>query len=212
MPVDVKVTTTAGDTTFVVFNDSNTLDFKFTLLHQPIDVLIDPNNWISRVASQESYGFNIITTSLPSCSTFHAYQETLQAKGGTPPYVWRIQNGEFPNGLKLDSLSGIIHGATSDSGFFTFTLQAEDGGSQTDTQVLILAVAFDTAASCDLVYDGALTVADVVYLVNYIFKSGPEPLVYACGDMNCDEEVTIIDAVYLVNYLFKNGPLPCYME
>ena len=212
MPVDVKITTTAGDSTFVVFNDSNTLDFKFTLLHQPIDVQIDPDNWITKVASQESYGFNIITTYLPPCSSFHPYQETLEAKGGFYPYTWRIEQGEFPRGLKLDSLTGIIHGAPADSGLFTFTLQAEDGEYQTDTQVLTLAVAFDTTASCDLVYDGEITVADIVFLVNYIFKSGPEPLVYACGDINCDEEINVLDAVYLINYLFKDGPPPCYIE
>ncbi len=214
MPVDVRITTLSEEeTTFVVFNDPHNLDFKFTLYDLPGNLEIDPDNWILKQSLQaENYGFNIITTSIPSCSTFHSYQETLEAKGGTYPYVWRITDGEFPNGLKLDSLSGVINGAAADSGLFTFTLQAEDAASHTDTQVLTLAVAFDTTASCDLVYDGALTVADVVYLVNYIFKSGPEPLVYACGDMNCDEEVNILDAVYLINYLFKNGPLPCYLE
>jgi hypothetical protein len=53
-----------------------------------------------------------------------------------------------------------------------------------------------------------VTVADVVFLVNYLFKGGPEPYYLACGDVNRDCQNTVSDAVYLVNYLFKGGPLP----
>jgi len=57
--------------------------------------------------------------------------------------------------------------------------------------------------------DGKVTVSDVVFLVNYLFKGGPTPLPYLSGDANCDTKVTISDVVYLVNYLFKGGPPPC---
>ncbi len=59
-------------------------------------------------------------------------------------------------------------------------------------------------------YDGITNIADAVYLVNYIFRSGPPPCVEKSGDMNCDGEVNVADIVYLVNYLFKNGPPPEY--
>lgn len=57
--------------------------------------------------------------------------------------------------------------------------------------------------------DGKITVSDVVFLVNYLFKGGPAPLPFLSGDANCDTKVTISDVVYLVNYLFKGGPPPC---
>ncbi len=56
--------------------------------------------------------------------------------------------------------------------------------------------------------DGSLAVADVVYLVNYLFKGGPMPEPYEAGEANCDGKVTVSDVVYLVNYLFKGGPVP----
>jgi hypothetical protein len=55
--------------------------------------------------------------------------------------------------------------------------------------------------------DPAVTIADVVYIVNYLFKNGKEPWLYA-SDADGSGVVTIADAVYLVSYLFKGGKAP----
>jgi hypothetical protein len=60
----------------------------------------------------------------------------------------------------------------------------------------------------DVNLDGQLSVADVVYLVNYLFKGGPAPQLFIVADVNRDGKLTISDAVYLINYLFKGGPAP----
>ena len=58
--------------------------------------------------------------------------------------------------------------------------------------------------------DNKVNIADIVYLVSYLFKFGPEPKPeLGIGDANCDGKVTVADIVYLVSYLFKHGPLPC---
>jgi hypothetical protein len=58
--------------------------------------------------------------------------------------------------------------------------------------------------------DGLITVSDVVYLINYLFKGGPPPAGgVMIGDINCDGKVTVSDVVYLINYLFRGGPPPC---
>jgi len=57
--------------------------------------------------------------------------------------------------------------------------------------------------------DGTINSADVVYLINYLFKNGPEPDPLCAGDVNCDEVINSADVVYLINYLFKGGPAPC---
>jgi hypothetical protein len=56
--------------------------------------------------------------------------------------------------------------------------------------------------------NGEPTISDVVYIINYLFKSGDAPFPVQAGDVNCDNNVDITDAVYLVNYLFKSGSPP----
>jgi hypothetical protein len=57
--------------------------------------------------------------------------------------------------------------------------------------------------------DGSHSVADVVYLVSYVFKGGPSPAPIESGDANCDGEINVGDAVYLLNNIFRGGPQPC---
>jgi hypothetical protein len=58
--------------------------------------------------------------------------------------------------------------------------------------------------------DNRLSVSDVIYLINYLFRGGPEPLHIDSGDVDCSGGLPgIPDVIYLVNYLFKGGPPPC---
>ena len=67
---------------------------------------------------------------------------------------------------------------------------------------------FDPISIGDVNEDGRITSADIVYLVNYVFKGGtlsPE----VTGDTNCNGQVTSTDIVVLVNFVFKSGAAPC---
>jgi hypothetical protein len=59
----------------------------------------------------------------------------------------------------------------------------------------------------DVNQDGILDIADVVYMINYLYKSGPPPLPFPDqGDVNHDKVTDVSDIVYLLNFLFKSGP------
>lgn len=68
----------------------------------------------------------------------------------------------------------------------------------------------------DANHDQKVTVSDVVFMINYLFKGGPGPWLRMAADANGDTPdagcslptVTVSDVVYLVNYLFKGGPEP----
>jgi hypothetical protein len=56
--------------------------------------------------------------------------------------------------------------------------------------------------------DGVIDMADVIYLINYLFIGGPAPNPSWVGDANCDGKVDLADAVYIINYLLIGGPPP----
>ena len=60
----------------------------------------------------------------------------------------------------------------------------------------------------DVNRDGKTSIADAVFMVNYLFNSGPAPDPLSIGNVNCIAEIDITDVVYLINYLFKSGPAP----
>jgi hypothetical protein len=60
----------------------------------------------------------------------------------------------------------------------------------------------------DVNNDGIVNVADLTYLVNFLFKGGPKPPCLEEADVNGDGVVNVADLTYMVNYYFKGGPAP----
>jgi len=56
--------------------------------------------------------------------------------------------------------------------------------------------------------DGIIDLADVLYLINYLYKGGPAPDPFEAGDCTCDGIVDLGDVLYLISYLYKGGPAP----
>jgi hypothetical protein len=62
----------------------------------------------------------------------------------------------------------------------------------------------------DINGDDKINLLDPVYLVTYLFKSGPAPDPLERGDVDCSETVPdLTDLAYIVNYIFNHGPEPC---
>jgi hypothetical protein len=68
---------------------------------------------------------------------------------------------------------------------------------------------FHVFQSGDATGGGAVDAADVVYIINYLFKDDDPPDPLQSGDASCDGEVNASDIVWLISYLYKNGPPPC---
>jgi len=56
--------------------------------------------------------------------------------------------------------------------------------------------------------NGAWSIGDAVYIINYIFGGGPAPCQTCNGDADGNGGISIGDAVYLINYIFGGGPAP----
>ncbi len=54
--------------------------------------------------------------------------------------------------------------------------------------------------------NGVVNVADVFYLINFLFAGGPVPI--GESDADADAAVSVTDVFYLINHLFAGGPAP----
>ena len=86
----------------------------------------------------------ITTASLASATVGQAYDANLSAKGGEQPYQWNILSGALPAGVQLNTQSGALSGAPTQTGKSDFTVAIADQVGQTAQQNLSLLV---TAAS-----------------------------------------------------------------
>jgi uncharacterized protein YhjY with autotransporter beta-barrel domain len=65
-------------------------------------------------------------SSLPNGTQGVAYSQTVTASGGTGPYTYSVSSGSLPNGLSLNTNSGVISGTPSVGGSFSFTVRGDD--------------------------------------------------------------------------------------
>lgn len=99
-------------------------------------------------------------------------------------YLWTIP--DTPSDSCLVSVSDAEDGNPSDKSDNFFTIfRAGDANS-----------------------DGWTNSADIVYLINYLFISGPSPVPLKAGDCNLDGVANSADVAYLINFLFIGGPPP----
>ncbi|UCB52467.1 MAG: agmatine deiminase family protein, partial [Candidatus Zixiibacteriota bacterium] len=80
-----------------------------------------------------------------------------------------------------------------------------------DYATVIVSTVAPEAVCGDVNDDETVDLGDVVYLLNYLYRSGPEPICLpptACGDVTGNGVIDIGDVVHLVNYLYKGGPPP----
>ncbi len=96
-----------------------------------------------------------------------------------------------------------------------YRVRAKDGdGQYSDFSPFVVAyVAYNSGCSwevADANGDGKINISDAVYLISYIFSSGPAPTpnLIGSGDADCSGGVNISDAVYLIAYIFSGGPIP----
>jgi len=76
------------------------------------------------------------------------------------------------------------------------------------TSLLVFEASFLSNVPGDANNDKQVNISDVVYLIDYLFKSGLEPTNSDLADVNADCKIDLGDVVHLINYLYKNGPAP----
>ena len=98
-------------------------------------------------------------------------------------------------------------------GIYIDTFIVDDGTGLADTDMVTIkvkprAVVPPSGKEGDVNGDGKINTADVIFMINFLFKNGPEPNPPPAGDINGDCVTTVSDIVYLINYLFRGGAAP----
>lgn len=143
----------------------------------------------------------------------HAYLR-LSTDGSSWTTIWQ-NDFEVKDTIwtqQLFDISDLVDGETTV--YVRFTMGTTDPGYNgcgwNIDELSVVGNACKGAFACgDANADQLVNITDAVYLIGYIFNSGPAPQPYEAGDANCDELVNITDAVYLITYIFNSGPPPC---
>ena len=113
-----------------------------------------------------------------------------------------------PGQTFVDSQSYVLPSAWVDKNCYLIVFAQADGYNDKAVFCSERADIFQTYKKGDATGDGIVDVADVVFLLNYLYKGGGAPNPLGRGDANTDGIVDVADVVYLLNYLYKGGPAP----
>ncbi|MGN6778154.1 putative Ig domain-containing protein [Rhizobium sp.] len=126
-------------------------------------------------------------SSLSAVTAGTAYSQTLTASGGTGSYTYSLSTGTLPAGVALSS-TGVLSGAPTNAGNFSFTIVARDSstgtGPFTGAQAYTLAVAAPTitiapstlpAGMAGIAYSQTLTASGGSGTYTYSLTAGALP-------------------------------------
>jgi hypothetical protein len=210
MPVDffMDYVSLPDDTIKLVVDQRKKL-FKLHVDGSLTNIDLDPANWVLKYKTKVPWDMYIVSVD----SDIHegrqhiAYADTIQSRGGTGSNTWTILTGALPTGFSISN-KGIISGTTTDTGTFAFSARVKDNGTSfadTATFSLRIAPVALIAGNVDMA-DQNVDIADLTWLIGYLYVGGPKPPVPATADVDHDCNIDISDITGLISYLYLSGP------
>ena len=194
------------------YNDQPLAGLELTMTYNSTDIMVDSFSFVgSRVEAYSLKGADQIAANSLTIYTY-ALSEGLVASGnGLLGYLhFSFIPGITPQSVAIDTMTVTI----SDREFST---AFSDENANAFSPIVNSGILTIQSGSCclgdrgniDGSPDDILDIADLVYMVDFMFREGAEPtcMAEANVDGSIDEVLDISDLVYLVDFMFRNGPL-----
>jgi hypothetical protein len=121
--------------------------------------------------------------------------------------------------FNLVSGPGTINKINDTCAVWSYTPSIADVGTSQSITVQVTDLCNCSICTTDLIFTtcrergnvdntGGINVADLAYLVFYLFEDGPAPPCEEDGNVDGDDGINVADLTYLVDYLFFDGPAP----
>ncbi|MCK4632030.1 MAG: hypothetical protein KAT79_02100 [candidate division Zixibacteria bacterium] len=179
---DNQGATVDQDVVFDVIEVGNQPPVFTTTLADPYDIVVNINETFTVAATDpESEAITLTVSPMVPNAFFSDFGD------GTGEY------SIMPDGSQL----GMI---------YEVTFVATDLAMATDTLITNLRVVSLMRGDADFNYSYSMN--DVVFLISYLFRGGPEPSIVEAGDVDNSGTIDVSDVAYLINYLYRSGPKP----
>jgi hypothetical protein len=152
-----------------------------------------PNVFVA--ATEETLAVSIETEDLDTCTDYRFSYYVAPDDPEPPGY--------------LDTLTGVLYyyGTQADTGLYHIYLVVSEGEFADTTNYYVYH--FESFNCGDMDHNGSVNIADLTWLVDFLFRGGPPPITYEAGNVDCVGGVNVADVTYIVDYLFRSGPPLC---
>lgn len=199
------------------YNDERLAGLEVTLTFSSTDLIVDSFSFIGgRIGGLALKGST--STAANSVTIYGAVMDEPLVSSGTGLlghlYV-SFASGAAPQLISIDSINTLVDGEKQ------YATRFSDATANRFAPVFVRgfvnlqeSCCLDGRGNIDGSIDGEINIADLVYMVAYMFAGGPVPpcLEEADVDATNDPNLNIADLVYLVSFMFSQGPAPlsCY--
>jgi len=212
MPIDFVVSyATAPAETLVVFNDVRDTIYTIRTDREPLAMDLDPDRWILRYETELSWSYHILPTLLDTGKQYEPYEDSVPVRGGTGEHRFSIVNSTLPDGLVIDSITGVISGVPAVMGEHTFMVKARDRWNQASKDSVELTVYFTEGEGIpgDANLDESVNLLDILFIIDFLYDEGPAPSDPRFADVDADCEINLLDILGLIDYLYgEEGFIP----
>ncbi|MCX6830315.1 MAG: dockerin type I domain-containing protein [candidate division Zixibacteria bacterium] len=210
------------------FDGFDRQDFYFTLTNTDGDTITETSDsqaaWQTANFHNGQYLVRVKASDRSWNSAIDSMTVTVANYFTLSGHVGLGDGNPYPAGTIVTAVPGGKSDTTDTAGNYSIPLV--DGGSQMITfsrpgyETIDTVVMMNQEHQIDVVLtlgvflcgdgnnDNIVNIRDVTFLINFLYKSGPPPLVYQAADVNSDTIVNIRDVTYLINNLYKSGPNP----